>query len=40
MLQVKVRVIQLLSSYVGERTLEVGDVIYVRRSYLDYPEGA
>ena len=38
MLQVKVRVIKLLSSYVGEGALKVGDVIYVRRSYLDYPE--
>ena len=40
MLQAKVRVIELLSSYVGERALEVGDVIYVRRCYLDYPERA
>ena len=38
MQQAKVRVIKLLSSYVGEGALEVGDVIYVRRSYLDYPE--
>ena len=38
MLQAKVRVIQLLSSYVGEGALKVGDVLYARRSNLDYPE--
>ena len=51
MLQAKVRVIQIydkgilkhgdtFSSWAGERALEVGDVIYVSRYYLDFPERA